>query len=121
MADCTVYYNPACSKCRALLALLDERGIAARLVDYLHAPPTLAELRRLVDLLGVDAAQLLRRDMPEYAALEFGEREPDASEIVSAVHRFPQLLQRPVIICGDQALIARPPERALDLFRDADG
>lgn len=121
MADCTVYYNPACSKCRALLALLDERGIAARLVDYLHTPPPLVELRRLVDLLDVDAAQLLRRDMPEYAALGFDEREPDAGEIASALHRFPQLLQRPVIVRGDQALIARPPERALDLFRDGGG
>lgn len=121
MADCTVYYNPACSKCHALLALLDERGIAPRLVDYLQSPPTVAELRRLVDLLGVDAAQLLRRDAPEHAALELGEREPDAGDIVAALHRFPRLLQRPVIVRGDQALIARPPERALNLFRDAHG
>lgn len=121
MADCTVYYNPACSKCRALLALLDARGIAPRLVDYLQTPPTVAELRRLVDMFGGEAAQLLRRDAPEYAALEFGESEPDASEIVAALHRFPALLQRPVIVRRGQALIARPPERALDLFRDARG
>lgn len=121
MADCTVYYNPACSKCRALLVLLDERGIAPKLVDYLQTPPTVAELHKLVGLLGVEAAQLLRRDTPDYAALELGEREPDARDIVAALHRFPPLLQRPVIVRGDRALIARPPERALDLFRDARG
>lgn len=121
MADCTVYYNPACSKCRALLALLDARGIAPRLVDYLQTPPTVAELRRLVDLFGGDAAQLLRSDMPAYTALEFGKNEPGADEIVAALHRFPALLQRPVIVRGDQALIARPPESALDLFRDSRG
>ena len=118
MADCTVYYNPACSKCRALLALLEERGIAARLVDYLQTPPTIAELERLVGLLGIEAANLLRRDAPEYSALPFGDREPGASEIVAALHRFPQLMQRPVVVRGDHALIARPPERALELWSD---
>ncbi len=121
MPDCTVYYNPSCSKCRALLALLDERGIAPQLIDCLQTPPTDAELRRLVDLLGVEAVQLLRRESPDYAALEFGNSQPDAGGIVAALHRFPQLLQRPVVVRGDRALVARPPERALDLFRDARG
>lgn len=116
MADCIVYYNPACSKCRALLALLAERGVSPRLVDYLQSPPTAAELRRLVELLGADAGQLLRRDAPEYAQLDLGDREPDPHDIVAALQRFPQLLQRPVVVCGERALIARPPERALALF-----
>lgn len=116
MTDCTVYYNPACSKCRALLALLQERGITARLVDYLQTPPPAAQFAELVDLLGDAAAQLLRRDSAEYVELGWGEREPAAADIVAALQRFPQLLQRPVVVRGDRALIARPPERALDLF-----
>jgi arsenate reductase len=116
MTDCTVYYNPACSKCRALLALLQERGITARLVDYLQTPPPAAEFAGLVRLLGDAAAQLLRHDAAEYAELGWGEREPATDDIVAALQRFPQLLQRPVVVRGDRALIARPPERALDLF-----
>ena len=118
MADCTVYYNPACSKCRALLTLLDERGIAPRLIDYLQTPPTIAELQRLVGQLDAEATHLLRRDAPDYAALPFGDRAPDADEIIAALQRFPQLMQRPVVVCGDKALIARPPERVLELWPD---
>jgi arsenate reductase len=116
MTDCTVYYNPACSKCRALLALLQERGIAARLIDYRQTPPSAQELTELTALLGDTAAQLLRRDEPEYAELGWGEREPTAADVVTALLRFPQLMQRPVVVHGTRALIARPPERALDLF-----
>lgn len=116
MTDCTVYYNPACSKCRALLALLQERGIAARLVDYRQTPPSAQELTELVDRLGDAAPQLLRRDEPQFAELDWGEREPAAADVVAALLRFPQLMQRPVVVHGPRALIARPPERALDLF-----
>lgn len=116
MSDFTVYYNPDCSKCRALLALLDERAVAARLVDYRRNPPSADELTRLVGLLGAEAGALLRRDDPAFAALEFGEREPGAAGIVAALQRFPQLMQRPVVVRGNRALIARPPERALALL-----
>jgi arsenate reductase len=113
---CTVYYNPDCSKCRALLALLDERAVAARLVDYRRNPPPAEELARLVASLGDEAPALLRRDDPAFASLDLGGREPDAIEIVAALQRFPQLMQRPVVACGGRALIARPPERALELL-----
>lgn len=76
MTDCTVYHNPACSKCRTLLALLQERGIAARLVDYRQTPPSAQELTELVGLLGDAAPQLLRRDEPEFAELGWANANP---------------------------------------------
>lgn len=112
----TVYHNPACSKSRALLALLDERGIAPRLVDYLLTPPPADELARLVALLGDEARDLLRRDDPLYATLAFARREPDTAQIVSALQQHPALMQRPVFAYGERAVIARPPERALALL-----
>lgn len=116
MTDCTVYFNPECSKSRALLALLDARGIAARLVDYRNTPPGAAELEQLIERLGDHAHELLRRDDPEFALLTDDERRPDAAATMAALQRFPQLMQRPVVVRGERALIARPPERALDLF-----
>ena len=116
MTDCTVYYNPACSKCRDLLVLLQERGIAARLVDYLRTPPSAQELADLVRRFGDAAPQLLRRDDPDYAGSGWGGREPAAADVADALQRFPQLLQRPVVVRGERAVIARPPELALDLF-----
>jgi arsenate reductase (glutaredoxin) len=116
MTACTVYYNPECSKSRALLALLDEHAVTARLVDYRRNPPPAEELARLITLLGDEASDLLRRDDPAFAALGLGERSPDAADIVAALQQHPQLMQRPVVVCGDRALIARPPERALALL-----
>ncbi|HSX60986.1 MAG TPA: ArsC/Spx/MgsR family protein [Tahibacter sp.] len=116
MTDCTVYYNPDCSKCRALLALLEERAVDARLVDYRRTPPSAADLANLVALLGAQAGDLLRRDDPAYATLGIESRVPDAGDIVGALVRHPQLMQRPVVVRGARALIARPPERALELF-----
>ena len=115
MSDCTVYYNPRCSKCRALLDLLAARGLQPQLVDYLQQPPDAATLRHLLQRLGNEAGALLRRDEAELAAL--GLRADLAGEgLVDALLRHPQLMQRPVVVCGERALIARPPERALELF-----
>lgn len=115
MSDCTVYYNPHCSKCRELLELLAARGIAARLVDYRQQPPDAATLTRLLQLLGDDAPALLRRDENELAALGIAADASDL-DIAAILARHPQLMQRPVIVCGERALIARPPQRALDIL-----
>lgn len=112
----TVYHNPACSKSRALLALLEERGIATRLVDYLRTPPPADELAHLAALLGDEAHGLLRRDDPLYATLGLAGHEPDTADIVSILQRHPALMQRPVLVYGERALVARPPERALALL-----
>lgn len=116
MTACTVYYDPECSKSRALLALLEERAVTARLVDYRRTPLAADELLRLVSLLGDEAPELLRRGDPLFAAADLAERAQDAEGIVSVLQQYPQLMQRPVLVCGESALIARPPERALALL-----
>lgn len=115
MSDCTVYYNPHCSKCRALLQLLAARGLRPRLVDYLQQPPDAATLRLIVQRLGDEGPALLRRDEAELAALNLP-ADIGGEAMVQALLRHPQLLQRPVVVCAGRALIARPPERALELF-----
>lgn len=115
MSDSTVYYNPRCSKCRALLELLAARGLQPRLVDYLEQPPDEATLRQLLRRLGDQAPALLRRDEAELSALGLS-ADVDGESMIQALLRHPQLLQRPVVVCGERALIARPPELALELF-----
>lgn len=116
MSDCTVYYNPHCSKCRALLELLAARGVAPRLVDYQQQPPDAATLERLLHLLGDEAPMLLRRDENELAALGIAADTDHRATIAAILARYPHLMQRPVIVCGERALIARPPQRALDIL-----
>lgn len=115
MSDCTVFYNPRCSKCRALLQLLAARGLQPRLVNYLEQPPDQATLRQLMQRLGNEAPALLRRDEAELAALGLP-ADLTGEDLIQALLRHPQLMQRPVVVCGERALIARPPERALELF-----
>lgn len=110
-----VFFNPACSKCRTVQGILQEKGIDADYVEYLDSPPTRADLDRLMALLGItDPREMMRPDEEAWSRL----RLDDASdaELLEAITREPVLLQRPILVLGDRAVIARPPERILDLL-----
>ena len=113
----TVYYNPSCSKCRATRDLLGARGEAFDLVQYLVAPPTEAEIRRLLAMLGGDPGALVRTDDPAFAGAGLGPADlSDADAVVAVLLAHPALMQRPVVVRGERAVIARPPERVEELF-----
>lgn len=110
-----VWYNPRCSKCRGAAELLAGHGVPARQVRYLDDPPPEAEIRRVLALLGqTDPRALMRTAEPRYA--ELGLAGADADELVAAMTRYPELIQRPVVIWPDRAVIARPPELLLPLL-----
>jgi arsenate reductase (glutaredoxin) len=112
---CTVYFNPRCSKCRGTMALLGERGVEPEVVEYLADAPDRAELERLMGLLGVDDPRaMMRTGEPVYAELGLADAGPD--ELLDAMAANPILLERPIVVVGDRAVIARPPERALELL-----
>ena len=115
MSELTIYHNPRCSKSRAALALLEENGASPEVVLYLETPPDAAQLRSLLSMLGKPAAELVRRNEDEYrsAGLSAGS---DDEEIIAAIVKHPRLLQRPIIVRGDRAVIGRPPENVLDLL-----
>ena len=95
--------------------LLDERGIEAEVVRYLDTAPTRADLDRLMRMLGFDDPRaMLRTGEPAYAELHLGNASPD--EVLDAVTRHPILLERPIFVSGDRAVIGRPPERVLELL-----
>jgi arsenate reductase (glutaredoxin) len=110
-----LYVNPSCSKCRAAQSLLDERAVATRPIRYLDEPPTVAELTRLMAQLGIEDPRLMmRRGEPVYAELGLDDRAGD--ELLEAIARHPILLERPIFVVGERAVIARPPERLLELL-----
>lgn len=113
----SLYHNPRCSKSRMALALLREAGIEPVLVDYLNAPPSLATLTRLVELLNVPPRAMLRTAETEYQTLKLAQPDlPDAA-ILAAIHQHPRLLERPIAVRDDErAVIGRPPERVLELL-----
>jgi len=112
-----IYHNPRCSKCRAALALLQERGIAPRLIEYLEAPPSIAELADLVRTLGYsDARQLMRKGEADYRDL--GLDAPGLSQefLLATLAEHPQLLERPIFVHQGRAVIGRPPEKVLEIL-----
>jgi arsenate reductase len=110
-----IYVNPSCSKCRTALSLLDEHGFQAETILYLDEPPTVADLKRLMELLAIDDPRLMMRTgEPVYAELALDDVVGDA--LLEAITNHPILLERPIFVVGDRAVIARPPERLLELL-----
>jgi arsenate reductase len=110
-----VWYNPRCSKCRGAAELLAEAGVPAQRVLYLDDPPPAAEITRVLALLGTtDPRALMRTSEPRYTELGLTGATPD--ELVAAMSRYPELIQRPVVIWPDRAVVARPPELLLPLL-----
>ena len=115
MAATRMYYNPACSKCRTAQALLLESGIDADLVRYLDRPPVRDELVQLMKMLGIsDPRLMMRTGEPIYGELNLAGATVDA--LLDAISAHPILLERPIFVRGDRAVIARPPERVRELL-----
>lgn len=112
MTDVTIYHNPRCSKSRCVVALLEERGVAARVVRYLDTPPTETELRQIIGRLGIRPGELLRKN--ESAAEGLDVNDDDA--VIAAMLAHPILIERPIIVKGDRAVVGRPPKRVLELL-----
>ena len=114
--DTTVWFNPSCSKCRGARDLLAERGVDASYVHYLDEAPTRAELERVLGLLGFDdPRQLMRTGESVYGELALAS-VTDRDALLDAMVEHPILIERPVVIRGDRAVIGRPPERLLELL-----
>jgi len=111
-----LYHNPGCSKSRGALELLRERGVTHEVVEYLVDPPDRATLERILELLPDAPADLVRRDK-RFRELEL---DPDAYQtrdaVVDLLLEHPELMQRPLVIRGERALLARPSEKVLELL-----
>lgn len=112
----TIYHNPRCSKSRATLALLEDRGIDARVVNYLDTPPSAEQLRHLLNLLGITPRELIRSGEAEYRELNLADPALSDDDLIRALREHPRLMQRPVVLTDDAARIGRPPESVLEIL-----
>lgn len=107
----TVYHNPRCSKSRATLDLVRAAGVEHRVVEYLVAPPTVEELDRLLTLLGLEPAQVVRTGEDEYEALGLAAAPPRTRAAwLALLVKHPILIERPIVTDGARAVLGRPPE-----------
>lgn len=116
MTELTFYHNPRCSKSRSALELIESRGLQPRIVHYLQTPPSAAELRELLRKLGISARQLLRSGEDEYKALNLADGTLDEAALLDAMLSHPRLIERPILVAGDRAVIGRPPEKVLEIL-----
>lgn len=117
MAEVTIFHNPACSKSRGALAILKERGIDAEVVRYLDTPPDRATIERILDAIDDEPVALVRTDDPRFRAAGLTRADVASREqVVEVLAAHPEVMQRPVVVRGDRAVIGRPPERVLDLL-----
>lgn len=111
-----IYHNKRCSKSRATLALLEERGIDFKVIDYLDTPPDAATIKRLLKLLDLDARGLLRKGETIYHELELDDPSLDEAALIGAMAAHPILIERPIVVANGKAAIGRPPEAVLSIL-----
>lgn len=112
----SIYHNPRCSKSRETLALLQDKGIEPDVVLYLETPPDEQALKTLLQQLGMSSArELMRRKEDLYKELNLADSELSEDQLLQAMVAHPKLIERPIVINGDQARIGRPPEAVLEI------
>jgi arsenate reductase (glutaredoxin) len=114
----TVWFNPRCSQCRGADELLRHHGITAEKVRYLDDPPSRAEIVRVLGLLGAEDPRAMMRTQ-ESLYDELGLDSADDDELLDAMAEHPELIERPIVIRGEDAIVARPPELLLALLDPA--
>ena len=112
----TIWHNPRCSKSRQTLALLRERGVEPEIVEYLKTPPAAGELEAVLEKLGMEPRDLMRRK--EAAYREAGLDDPALARraLVEAMTAHPVLIERPVVLARGKAALGRPPENVLAIL-----
>lgn len=112
----TIYHNPKCTKSRATLALLQERGVEPKVVEYLKSPPTKVELKDVIDKLGIEPEALVRKGEDIYKT-KYAGRELTAAQWIDAMIADPILIERPIVVSGSRAVIGRPPQNVEKLLK----
>lgn len=110
-----IYHNPRCSKSRATLALIQEKGIAPKIIEYLNAAPSESELGAILSKLDMAPVDLMRTGEDEYKEHIKG-KDLSRAEAIALMVKYPKVIERPVVVNGDKAAVGRPPESVLDIL-----
>ena len=111
-----IYHNPRCSKSRQTLAILEEHGIAPEVVLYLDSIPDIATLKSLLGKLGMSARQLMRTGEDAYKEMNLADVNLSEQQLLEAMVAQPKLIERPIVVKGNKAVLGRPPENVLALI-----
>lgn len=110
-----IYHNPRCKKSRETLALIREAGIEPEIIEYLKTPPSAAELKSLLKMLGIAAGDLIRKQEKVYKETFKGQQLSE-EEWIDVMVAHPKLIERPIVVEGDKAILGRPPGNVRQLL-----
>ncbi len=116
MSKVTIYHNPQCSKCRQTLDLIREKGIEPTIIEYLKNPPTVAELKEILALLGLPPSGLMRKQEAAYKEAGLDDDSLSEDEQIAAMVAFPKVIERPIVLSNGKAAIGRPPTSVIDIL-----
>ncbi len=111
-----IFHNPRCSKSRAAMELLTEKGIDADVVKYLETPPNRETIIEVLDLLDLEPRELMRKGESEYAENNLSDESLSRDQLIDALVEFPKLIERPIVIANGKAAIGRPIENIIDIL-----
>lgn len=114
----TIYHNPRCSKSRQTLALIEEKGVTPNIVLYLDTPLNEAAITELLRKLGMSARDVIRKGEDAYKENNLSNTALSDAALIQAMANYPKLLERPIVVKGDKAIMGRPPENVLSLLSD---
>jgi arsenate reductase len=112
----TIFHNPKCGSSRTALALIREKGIEPKIVEYLKTPPSAAELKALIKRMGITARALLRTKEAEYGALKLDNAKLSDDQLIAAMAAHPILMNRPIVVTAKGVRLGRPPETVLEIL-----
>ena len=112
----TIYHNPRCGKSRQTLQLLKERGVEPEVIEYLKTPPNAEELDDILQKLGMQPRELMRKKEAEYKANVLDDAALDRAALIAGMVNHPILIERPIVIANGKAAIGRPPETVLAIL-----
>lgn len=114
--DWKIYYNPRCGTCREVLEILDAAGIRPDVVEYLEKPLSSGELDKILKMGGFQPEDIVRKKEEIYAKLGLDKKKLNRAEWLAVLSRNPILIQRPIVVKGKKAILARPPEKVKELL-----
>jgi len=117
MEEVKIYHNNRCSKSRETLKILNGvENIKVEVLNYLVNPPSKFELEKIISLLNISSIDLIRKNEKEYKTLVETYGKPTENQAIDWMIQFPKIMQRPIVVYKNKAVIGRPPEKVLDLF-----
>ena len=111
-----IYHNPKCTKSRQTLALLNERGVHPEIIQYLHTPPNVEQLKNILKLLSMSPRDLMRTNEAIYKEKELDDETLNEEQLIAALIENPILIERPIVLANKKAAVCRPPENVLEIL-----